>query len=119
MSVSLRSRRLRLSVLALALVSVVFFVGLQVILERLLLAEGQSTDGTDGIRPPAVNLLVAPQCSGSGEALSADVAAVWFDSCVTPHVRVHVLKRLPADLTCPPTTAAGFSVRSEMLNQTV
>lgn len=93
-------------------------MGLQVILEQLVLGEGQSTDRADVRRPPAVDLFVSPQRSRSGEALVASIAAVWFDSGVTPHVRLHVLKRLPTDLTRP-ATADGFSVRSEMVEQAI
>lgn len=93
-------------------------MGPQVFLEQLVLGEGQSTDRADVGRPPAVDLLVSPQCSGSREALAADIAAVWFDSCVTSHVRLHVLKRLPADLTGP-TTVDAFSVGPEMVEQTI
>lgn len=84
-------------------------MSLQVILEQLVLGEGLSTDLADVERLPAVDLLVPPQRSGSGEALVADVTAERFDSCVTPHVRLHVLKRLPADLTRP-AAAGGLSV---------
>lgn len=93
-------------------------MSLQVVLEQLVLSEGLSTDLTDVECLPAVDLLVPPQSSGSGEALVADVTAEWFDSCVTPHVCLHVLKCLPTDLTGP-AAAIGLSVRSEVVDQTV
>lgn len=94
-------------------------MGFQVILQQLVLGECQSTDQTDVGRPPAVDLLVSPQRSRSGEALAADVAAVRFDTGVTPHVGLHVLERLTADLTRPTGTADAFFVRSEMVEQTI
>ncbi len=93
-------------------------MGPQVILKQLALDEGQSTDRADVGRRPAVDLLVSPQCSGSREALAADIAAVRFDSRVASHVRLHVLKHLPADLTGP-ATADTFSVGPEMVEQTI
>ncbi len=101
----------------LRLVSLILFMGLQMILEQLLLAESQSTEWADAGRPPAVDLLMSPQGSRSGEALTAEVTAVWFDTSVTSHVRLHVLKRLSTNLTRP-AAADGFSVRSEMAKQT-
>lgn len=60
---------------------------------------------------PAVDFLVAPQCSGPRETFATDVAVERFDAGVAPHVRLHVLKRFPADVT----GAAGFSVRPEVV----
>lgn len=119
-SISLWFQRLCLTAfdVLLPLASVVLFMGLQVVLEQLVLGEGQSTDGADVRCSSAVDLLMSPQCSESGEALTADVAAVWFDAGVTPHVRFHILKCLPADLTRP-AAADGFSVRSEMVVKTI
>ena len=51
--------------------------------------------------PPAVDLFVPPQRPGPGEALAADFAAERFDSCVTPRVRLHVLKGFATDRTRP------------------
>lgn len=103
--------------LPLTVASIFPFVGSQVVLEQLVLGEGQSTEHADGSCAPAVDLLVPPQRSGSGETLAADIAAVRFDSRVTPHVRFHVLERLHADLTRPAPITVGFSVRSEMVEQ--
>lgn len=97
----------------LTLVSIILSVGLQVILEQLDVSEGLSTDRTDISVGPAVDLLVPPQRSRSGEALTTDVAAERFDSRVAPHVRLHVLKRPPADVARP-RPADGFSVTHEM-----
>lgn len=59
------------------------------------------------VRPlTAVDLLVAPECSGSGEALAADSTAVRFDSRVASHVHLHVLEGSPTD----PTGSASLSV---------
>lgn len=89
-------------------------MGPHVVLELLGLDEGESTDGA-GVRTSAVDLLVPPQRSGSWEALVAHVAAERFESSVAPHVCLHVLKRLPADVT---GSASGFSVRSQVVRQT-
>lgn len=62
-----------------------------------------------------VDPLVAPQCSGSGEALVADAAVVRFVSCVAAHVRFHVLERLAADAAGP----TGLSVRPQVSQQGV
>lgn len=80
----------------------------------MVLSEGESTERADVTRPPAVDLLVAPQRSRSGEALAAEVTAERFQSCVTPHVRLHVLKSSATDRTRP-NAADRFSVRSEMI----
>lgn len=88
-------------------------MGLQVVLEQLVLGEGESTD-LAGVAP-VVDLLVSPQGSGSREAPAADVAAVWFHSGVSPHVGLHVLELLPADVTRLAATADVGSVRSEMV----
>lgn len=93
-------------------------MGPQVILEQLVLGEGLFTDGALIGSLPAVDFLVPPQRSRSREALPTDVTAERFGSCVTPHVRLYVLKCLPTDLTCP-ATADSFSVRPEMVQQTV
>lgn len=92
----------------------VLFMGLQVIQEQLVLAECQSTDWA--LKLPAVDLLVAPQSSRSGEGFSADVAVIWFHSCVTPHVCLHVLECLPTDFTLPTDAVPGFLVRFEMVS---
>lgn len=63
----------------------------------------------------SVDLLVAPQRSRSREALVADAAAVWFDSCVASHVHLHVLKSLTADAA----GATGLSVRLQVSQQTI
>lgn len=89
-------------------------MGLEVVLEQLVLSEGLSTDRADISGPPAVDLLVPPQRSRSGEALTTDFAAERFYSRVTPHVCFHVLKHLPADATRP-APANGFSVKPEMV----
>lgn len=61
----------------------------------------------------SVDLLVAPERSGSREAFVADVAAVWLDSCVTPHVHLHVLESLTADSA----GAAGVPVMLQVSQQ--
>lgn len=57
---------------------------------------------------------MTPQRSGSGEAFVADAAAVWFDSRVAAHVRLHVLEVLLADTA----DAAGLSVGLQVSQQT-
>lgn len=94
-------------------------MGFQVILEQLVLGESESTDWANLTRPPAVDLLVSPQCSGSREALATDVAAVRFNSAVTPHVRLHVLEPLPTDVTRLAATTDVCFVRSEMVEQII
>lgn len=61
----------------------------------------------------AVDPLVAPQGAGPREALPADVAAVWFDAGMAPHVRLDVLVGLTTDVT----DAAGVSVRLQVVHQ--
>lgn len=63
----------------------------------------------------AVDLLVAPQRSWSGEVFVTDAAAVWFDPSVASHVHLHVLETLLADAAGP----ASFSVRPQVSQQTV
>lgn len=53
-----------------------------------------------------VDLPVAPERSGAGEALAADATAVGFESCVAPHVHFHVLEGSSTD----PAGSAGVSV---------
>lgn len=62
-----------------------------------------------------MDLLVAPQSSGSGETLVADAAAVRFDPSVASHMCLHVLETLTADAAGP----AGLSVRLQVSQQTV
>lgn len=64
---------------------------------------------------PTVDLLVAPQCSGSGEAFVADAAVVRLDPCVASHMRFHVLETFAADAAGP----AGLSVRLQVSQQTI
>lgn len=94
-----------------SLVSILPFMDTQVVQEKLVVTDRQPTDRTR--RPPAVDLLVAPQSSRTREALPTDAAAVGFLPGVTPHVRLHVLERLPTDLTGPPS----FPVRLEMVQE--
>lgn len=94
-------------------------VDLEVLVKQLALSKGNSADGAGVGHPPAVDLLVAPKRSGSWKALSADAAAEWFDSSVAPHVCLHVLEHFPTDLAGPAPATDGFSVRSQMVCQTV
>lgn len=91
----------------------ILFMGLQVIKEQLVLAECQSTDRA--LKLPAVDLLVAPQSSRSGEGFFADVAVIRFHSRVTPHVCLYVLECLPTYFTIPTDAVPGFLVRFEMV----
>lgn len=77
----------------------------QVLQEKLMVSEGQSTDRAG---PLAVGLPVAPERSGPGEAPPTHAADERLVSAVAPHVRLHVLERLPADLTRPPHAAASM-----------
>lgn len=90
-------------------------VDLQVLLEKFTLSKAESTDGARVSAPSAVNLFVAPQCSGSGKALLAEDAAERFNSSMAPHVCLHVLKHFPADPAGPASTTHGFHVRSQMV----
>lgn len=88
---------------------------LEVLVKQLTLSKGKSTDVAGVGHHSAVDLLVAPERSRSREALSADVTIEWFDSSVAPHVCLHVLKHLPADLAAPAPATEGVSVRSQMV----
>lgn len=70
-------------------------------LQSAALNEGLATVVADMRALTTVNLLVAPQCTGPGEVFATDKAAVWFESGVAPHVRLHVLESLPADAADP------------------
>lgn len=48
---------------------------------------------------PAVDPLVSPQSAGPWEGLTADAAAVRFDTCVASHVGLNVLVGFPTDVT--------------------
>lgn len=83
-------------------------------LQGAALDEGLPTVLADVRSLSCVDLLVASQCSGSGEAFVADGAAVRFDPCVASHVRLHVLETFPTDAA----GAAGVSVRLQVSQQT-
>lgn len=85
-------------------------VTLAVSLQGAALDEGLPTALADVWPLAAVDLFVAPQRAGSGEAFATDAAAVRFYSSVAPHVSLHVLEHLPTDVTRP----AGVSVRLQV-----
>lgn len=64
-----------------------------------------------------VDLLVAAQCSGTGEALPADGTAVWFEPCVESHVRLHVPEGLSTDAAGPACLPVGLQVGQETLRR--
>lgn len=90
-------------------------VTLAVSLQGAALHEGLPAVLADVWAVPAVNLLVAPQRSGSGETFVADATAVWFDPRVASHMCLHVLETLTADAAGP----ISLSVRLQMSQQTV
>lgn len=77
------------------------------------LQEAPPTALADVRWPADVDLLVAPQRSGSGEALAADPTAVGSDSRVESHVCFHVLEGSSADPTGSAGVPVGLQVRQQ------
>lgn len=86
-----------------------------VCLQGTALDEGLPAAVTNVWSLSRVDLLMASQRSGSGEAFVTDGAAVRFDPRVASHVRLHILEPFATDAA----GAAGLSVRLQVSQQTV
>lgn len=81
--------------------------------ESSVINERLPAELTDVRSLPTVDPFVAPQSTGPRKGLPADVAVVWFDTGVTPHVGLNVLVGFTADVT----DFAGVSVTLQVLCQ--